>query len=108
VKVCDVISFSVVPNGDDTKRTPHVAGGWSPAGFGSSGFTTVSVGGDSAAGVSAGFGSSGLGSGFGSSFLKNAANSANVFNADLPDFFSADRFGSGFGLPGGFLGGGGG
>jgi hypothetical protein len=39
--------------------------------------------------------------------LKNAANSANVFNAALPDFFSAERFGKGFGFAGGLRGGGG-
>jgi hypothetical protein len=30
-----------------------------------------------------------------------------VFKAALPDFFSADRFGSGLGFPGGFRTGGG-
>jgi len=58
-----------------------------------------------ASGISdAGFGSSGgggVGSGFGSSFLKNAASSANVLSAAFPDFFSAVRFGRGFGFAGG-------
>jgi hypothetical protein len=86
-----------------------------PSGLGSSGFASGggTAGGSATLGASGG-GDSAFGSGFGSSLgfsgsggLKNAASSAKVFSAALPDFFSVLRFGSGFDFAG-FRGGGGG